>query len=113
MIASVQYNDLRGTSAADVADEYMNSLQKYLEETFGEYDSQRYYCRGCSIWFSKSYKSLTFLCLDRKEDKFVVFRPQRTYSAEEILCLFKRFEVVMGIDVNEIEVDENEFIELK
>ena len=26
MIASVQYNDLRGTAAADVADEYMNLL---------------------------------------------------------------------------------------
>ena len=30
MIASVQYNDLRGTAAADVSDFYMNSLQNYL-----------------------------------------------------------------------------------
>ena len=27
MIASVQYNDLRGTAAADIADGYMNSLR--------------------------------------------------------------------------------------
>lgn len=27
MIASVQYNDLRGTAAADVSDFHMNSLQ--------------------------------------------------------------------------------------
>ena len=32
MIASVQYNDLRGTAAADVSDFYMNSLQNYLIE---------------------------------------------------------------------------------
>lgn len=34
MIASVQYNDLRGTAAADVSDFYMNSLQNYLIEKF-------------------------------------------------------------------------------
>ena len=32
MIASVQYNDLRGTAAADVSDFYMNSLKNYLIE---------------------------------------------------------------------------------
>ena len=50
MIASVQYNDLRGTAAADVSDLYMNSLQKYLKDTYHAYDSERYVCRGCVIW---------------------------------------------------------------
>lgn len=39
MIASVQYNDLRGTAAADIADGYMNSLQKYLMDTYEKYNS--------------------------------------------------------------------------
>ena len=113
MIASVQYNDLRGTAAADVADEYMNSLQKYLMDTFSEYDPERYYCRGCTIWFDNRYTSIKFLCLDRIKEKFVAFRLQKAYSPEEIISLFKRLEVVMGIDVSEIEIDEDETIELK
>lgn len=56
MIASVQYNDLRGTAAADVADEYMNSLQKYLMDTFREYDPERYYCRGCTKHLIDTHK---------------------------------------------------------
>lgn len=42
MIASVQYNDLRGTAAADVSDFYKSSLQKYLMNTYKTYDSERY-----------------------------------------------------------------------
>jgi len=49
MIASVQYNDLRGTAATDIADGYMNSLQKYLMDTYEKYNSERYVCRGCTI----------------------------------------------------------------
>lgn len=33
MIASVQYNDLRGTAAADVADEYMNFIAVDVRNT--------------------------------------------------------------------------------
>ena len=43
------YNDLRGTAAADIADGYMNSLQKYLMDTYEKYNSERYVCRGCTI----------------------------------------------------------------
>ena len=50
MIASVQYNDLIGTAAADIADGYMNSLQKYLMDTYVKYNSERYVCRGCTIY---------------------------------------------------------------
>ena len=55
MIASVQYNDLRVTAAADIADGYMNSLQKYLMDTYEKYNSERYVCRGCTIC-TKSYR---------------------------------------------------------
>ena len=52
MIASVQYNDLRGTAAADVSDYLNNSLQSYLEKTFDHYDGERFFCNGCKIWIS-------------------------------------------------------------
>lgn len=115
MIASVQYNDLRGTAAADVSDDYMNDLQKYLQERFKEYDSERYYCRGCTIWFGNVGNGINvkFLCLDKAEEKFVGFYPDKDFTFDDVVAMFKRFEVVIGIDVNEIEIDENEIIPLK
>ena len=66
MIASVQYNDLRGTAAADVSDFHMNSLQKYLMATYKTYDYERYVCRGCVMWISGQMDepslSISFLC---------------------------------------------------
>lgn len=70
MIASVQYNDLIGTAAADIADGYMNSLQKYLMDTYEKYNSERYVCRGCTIYIGGQRNcptvSLNFLCWDSK-----------------------------------------------
>ena len=75
MIASVQYNDLRGTAAADVSDFHMNSLQKYLTDTSEKYDSDRYVCQGCTMWISgQSHSpsiSLSFICWDRENDKYI------------------------------------------
>ena len=75
MIASVQYNDLLGTAAADVADDYMNSLQQYLSYTYKQYNSERYVCRGCTMFVSGQREtpslSLSFLCWDKITDKFV------------------------------------------
>ena len=113
MIASVQYNDLRGTAAADVSDHCMNSLQIYLAKTFESYDSDRYFCHGCKMWVSeRSMVSLSFICLDKIKGKFVSFRPDY-YSLENAFELFKRFEVVIGVDINEIEVDENDSLKLE
>jgi hypothetical protein len=41
MKATVQYNDLVGTAAADISDFYNNSLQEYLQKRFPKYDSGR------------------------------------------------------------------------
>ena len=117
MIASVQYNDLRGTAAADVSDFHMNSLQKYLIETFKEYDSERYVCQGCTIWISGQQPrirvSASYVCWDRENDKYVRFRPIKDFSFEEVFSMFKRFEVVIGEDINEIEINEDDTLNLK
>ena len=117
MIASVQYNDLRGTAAADVSDFYMNSLQNYLIEKFKQYDSNRYVCKGCTLWIggqnAKPHITVSYICWDRHQHKYVRFYPSTDLTFEEIFSMFKRFEVVMGTDINEIEVNEDDTLDLK
>ena len=110
MIADVQYNDLRGTAAADVYDFYMNSLQNYLEVTYNSYDAERYFCIGCTIWASDSGNRVyvNFVCYDKQNGKHVIFEPGREYSFEETFSLFKRFNVVMGADINEVQVSDDD-----
>ncbi len=114
MIADVQYNDLRGTAAADVSDFYMNSLQHYLEVTYKSYDSERYYCTGCTIWAGDSGNrvNVTFVCYDKQTDKHVIFEPLKEYSFEETFSLFKRFNVIIGTDINEVQVSEEDRLQL-
>lgn len=111
MIASVQYNDLRGTAAADVSDYYMSSLQKYLIDTFAQYNSRRFVCQGCTMWISGQQSNpsinVSFICWDRENDRHVRFRPKNSLSFEEVFSIFKRFEIVIGKDINEIEIDED------
>lgn len=105
MIASVQYNDLRGTAAADVSDFYMNSLQKYLSDTFEQYDSERYFCNGCTMFIGESdCAHVNFICYDKSTHQYIRMSPEREYSIRDAFLLFKRFEVVIGVDINEIEV---------
>lgn len=115
MIAKVQYNDLRGTAAADVSDFYRNSLQNYLEGTYKSYDSERYYCVGCTIWASDSgnHVNVSFVCYDKQSGKHVIFEPMRDYSFEETFSMFKRFNVVIGTDINEVEILEEDRLQLK
>lgn len=106
MIASVQYNDLRGTAAADVSDFLNNSLQNYLVSTYDSYDGDKYFCNGCTMWISNDGTvTLCFICYDKEEGKYLRFLPNRDYLYQEAFDLFKRFEVVIGVDINEIEVD--------
>ena len=116
MIASVQYNDLIGTAAADIADGYMNSLQKYLMDTYVKYNSERYVCRGCTIYIGGQRNcptaSLNFLCWDKVAQKFVRFSPHNIISLNDAFSLFKRFEIVIGTDVNDIEVGNDDYLDL-
>ena len=52
MKASVQYNDIVGTAAADVSDFFNNNLQFYLKSLFKNFDSDRYRCDGCRLYMS-------------------------------------------------------------
>lgn len=115
MIADVQYNDLRGTAAADVSDFYMNSLQNYLEVTYKSYNAERYFCIGCTIWASDSGNRVyvNFVCYDKQNGKHVIFEPGREYSFEETFSLFKRFNVVMGADINEVQVSDDDIFQLQ
>ena len=116
MIASVQYNDLRGTAAADVSDLCKNSLQEYLMNTYKTYDSERYVCRGCVMWISGQREvpslSISYLCWDNIAEKFVRFFPKKDMDLNEAFSLFKNFEVVVGTDVNDIDVNDDDYLDL-
>lgn len=107
MIASVQYNDLRGTAAADVSDFHQNSLQQYLETTYKTYDATLYYCVGCTMWISDEDVNMSFICYKKSEDKYVRFSFEK-FSHKEAFSLFKRFNVIVGIDINEITINEDD-----
>ncbi|NLI37533.1 MAG: hypothetical protein GX416_13615 [Bacteroidales bacterium] len=106
MIASVQYNDLKGTAAADVSDHLSNSLQKFLVDTYKSFDGDRYSCHGCTMWISnKGYVLMEFICYDNVEHKYLKFIPENHYLYQDAFNLFKRFEIVIGTHIDEIEVD--------
>ena len=117
MKASVQYNDLVGTAAADVTDFYNSLLQNYLEKEFLSYDSKRYQCVGCNIWVSGQLQTpsgnIKFICKDSVENKYVYFVPVKEMSLEEIFSLFKRFDVVIGNYVEEITIANDDYLDLK
>ena len=74
MKASVQYDDLKGTAAADVSDFHQSSLQNYLVDSYEQYDGDRYECYGCSIFISRQQiqpqGNIVFVCkLVRNENK--------------------------------------------
>jgi len=108
MRACVQYNDLIGSTAADVADWYYNSLQQYLESTFESFDGERFSCRGCTAYIGeRNAVSVNFICLDKTTGQFVKFHTEEWWNTDEFFALFKRFEIVIGKDIDEVEVDES------
>ena len=114
MKANVQYNDLRGTAAADVSDFYRNSLQTYLTDSYRGYDSERYYCVGFTMWASDSSKTVNvgFVCHDKKEGKHVKF-VHENYTFDRLFELFKRFNVVMGSNIENVVVSDDDWLDLK
>ena len=108
MKATVQYNDLVGTAAADISDFYNNSLQEYLQKRFPKYDSRRFSCVGCDVFFGGQGANLgiiTFICLDKVENKYVRMRSQNEWTVEEVISVFKRLSIVIGKGIHEIETD--------
>ena len=115
MIAKVQYNDLVGTSAADVSDFYRNSLQTYLTASFQNYDSERYRCEGCNIFISgcSDKANVRFICYDNKESKFVYFIPLKEYSLRDMVNMFKRFNIVIGKQIDDVKINNEDWFDLE
>ena len=117
MKASVQYDDLKGTAAADVSDFHQSSLQNYLVDSYEQYDGDRYECYGCSIFISgqqiQPQGNIVFVCKDKIENKYVKFCPLKDITLDEIFSLFKRFEVVIGNHIDGTAVDGNDYLDLK
>ncbi len=108
MKARVQYNDYRGTAAADVSDIF--KLEEYLEKK--GVDTKRYECVGVEFYSGYTdYFSVRFLCIDREGDKNVTLGFEKGVSKEEFFNLFKRFNVVVtwakGVDYSDLEFDDN------
>ena len=47
------------------------------------------------------------------DNKYVKFCPLQELSLDEIFSLFKRFEVVMGNHIDQVEVDSDDYLDLK
>ena len=56
--------------------------------------------------------SLSFLCWDNKDEKFVRFFPHKEFDLDSVFSLFKRFEIIIGQDINDIEVDDDDNLNL-
>lgn len=116
MKASVQYNDLIGTCAADVSDFYSNHLQNYLTRHFTNYDENIYLCVGCKIWISdRNEVNIHFICRNKNTNEYIQMGTIEWWSLEKVFDLFKRTEIVFGRKyehIENIEVDENNSIEL-
>ncbi len=104
MIAKVQYDDFKGTAAADISDYYLNSINEFLKKKYPSFDWQRYYCVGCELYTSYGqYPSIYFICHDSADGKHYLLQPQKEYSLEEFFELFKRFSVVIGESIEDVE----------
>ena len=109
MIASVQYNDVIGTAAADIADRFYNSLQKFLMDSYSSYDGERYSCRGCSAYIGeRNGVFVTFVCVDKETNEFVRFTTREPWSPDRFFDIFKRFEIVIGKDMEEVDIPEGD-----
>lgn len=114
MKAKVQYDDLVGTAAADISDYYLNSLNDYLSKKYSNFYSEKYFCVGCEFYTSYGqYPSVRFICRDIKNNTYHQFQPEQDFSLVEFFELFKRFSIVIGQDIENVEINESEELVLK
>lgn len=110
MKASVQYNDYRGTVAADISDYAL--LSDYLKDRGVDVD--RYEPIGVRFYSGYSeYVSVSFICIDHQSDerKAVTLKFEKQLSISEFLDLFKRMEIILtfakGRDYSDWELEDN------
>lgn len=110
MQASVQYNDYRGTVAADMSDYAF--LSDYLRNR--GVDVERYEPIGVRFYSGYSqFVSVNFICIDHQSDdrKVVTLEFEKKLSVPEFLDLFKRLEIILtfakGHDYSDWELEDN------
>ena len=104
MEASVQYNDWKGTVAADIADEFVNSMDEYLTLKSQKYDKNIYHCVGCGLRpYGIDKLDVVFYCREIKTGQIVQMCFSQEFGISEILVIFKRFAVVLGEHIDRIE----------
>ena len=111
MKASVQYNDLLGTAAADKSD-YVWIDSVLIKRGV---NTDRYEAIGASFYAGYSdFFSASIICIDKEkstdEKKHIVsISFENEFTKEHFFDLFKRFEVVITKrfgDYEELEIDE-------
>lgn len=111
--SNLQYGDWEGLVEADMADFYDNDMQKYLVMNFEQFDAKRYQCKGCRIYISNGKEaSLDFIFLDKMKNKFVIAKQRNEMTIGQIFTLFKRFNIVMGENIKEIELNDEDCLVL-
>lgn len=110
MKASVQYNDYRGTVAADMSD--YTFLSDYLKGR--GVDVERYEPIGVRFYSGYSeFVSVDFICIDHQSDerKAVTLKLENQLSVSEFLDLFKRMEIILtfakGRDYSDWDLEDN------
>lgn len=96
MKANVQYNDFKGTSAADISDH--TNLTEYLEER--KVDTEVYKPIGVEFYGSDygldlNLVNFSIICKDTNTGKIVKIQDARDQKFQDFIRLFKRFNVIV------------------
>lgn len=104
MEASVQYNDWKGTSAADIADEFVNSMDEYLSHRSQLYNKNKYHCIGCELRpYNIDKLDIVFFCRELNTGQILPMRFNQEFRLTDLLVIFKRFSVVLGEHIERID----------
>lgn len=91
-IASVQYNDLTGTAAADGYESAISELGEYLNSK--GVDTSDLYPIGLKIWNGEMRFSFSILCRNQS-GKIISFDFEKKQDLNELRKILKRLEVVL------------------
>ena len=113
MKANVQYNDLTGTVAADIADEFVNSLDEYLSIKSKLFSKAKFHCIGCELRpYNMETLDVEFYCRDLKTGQIVPMRFNQPFKLSELFEMFKRVVVVLGENIEDVETPQAETVYL-
>lgn len=106
MIATTQYNDFKGTSAADISDD--NSLSDFASDYGLDLDIYQ----PIGVKFYSHYNSLlsfAFLCKGKNDEKFYIARVSEELKFEDFFMMFKRLEFVLFEKYGSLPSKESEY----